>query len=233
MDTVNAGEYKDLAFEALRLHRGPGGAVSNVLFDQLYRRCRTIRRSRCKSTTRKSHPAATQLALPQRRHVLVALQGIFEAEFQEGILVQGESRRRLFRADREDAPRPQSPPRPAVPLHRGLHHRPRPRARHQCHHQTVVNCRIAGSKNCKITVWQPEESPGFLAAVCILPSCPGGRPPTSTGRGKKPGGEKGGARAHGVSKTCMNPRMPLNLPAGTKSGLAAMAVISEVRVLSA
>ena len=91
-----------------------------------------------------AHKRLHQLALPQRRHVLHRAAGDLRGGVPGGDSHQGESRRRLLRADREDASRPQSAPGPAVPLHRGLHHRARSRARHERRQQTVVmrDCRL-------------------------------------------------------------------------------------------
>ena len=89
----------------------------------------------------------------------IALQGIFEAEFEEGILVKAKAgdvySEPIARIHRGHNPHPG----PAVPVHRVLYHRPRPRARHQRHQPAVVNCiRIA------------EPGYRFNSKICIDPT---------------------------------------------------------------
>jgi hypothetical protein len=83
----------------------------------------------------------------------VALQGIFEAHFQEGAAGESEGRRVLFRSDCQISPRAQPSSGSAV-LHRCLLYLSRPRARDQFHRTALVN-----SLPCHA---DPRSAPAFL-----------------------------------------------------------------------
>ena len=67
------------------------------------------------STTPRSSPRLHQLALPQRRDLLHCATGHFEARLYGRRAGQGQGRRCLFRADRQDASRARSASGIAVP----------------------------------------------------------------------------------------------------------------------
>ena len=112
----------------------------NVLFDQLYASMPKDPQVKVQIYNAEIAPGGyTNWHCHNGATFFVALQGIFEAEFQEGILIKAKAGDVYSEPIGEDASRPQSAPRSAVSLHRDLHHRARPRPRHQRRQQAVVS----------------------------------------------------------------------------------------------
>ena len=104
----------------------------NVLFDQLYASIPKDPEAKVQIYTSELAPKGwTNFHCHNGATFFLALQGVFEAHFEEGDTHSGESRRCLFGADREDAPRPQPARIASLSLRRLLHHVAGSRSRDQ------------------------------------------------------------------------------------------------------
>ena len=106
-------------------YTGPGQELfRNVLFDQLYASLPKDPQVKVQIYNAEIAPGGyTNWHCHNGATFFIALQGIFEAEFQEGISsTRGPGT--CTGADREVSPRSQPPPRPAVSVHRRLRHAP-------------------------------------------------------------------------------------------------------------
>ena len=104
----------------------------NVLFDQLYASMPAGDEVKVQIYNAEIAPGGfTNWHCHNGATFFIALEGVFEATVRGRPPRQGDGGRRLFRADRQVPPGPQSTSVDAVPVHRRLHHRPRSRPRDQ------------------------------------------------------------------------------------------------------
>lgn len=92
METVNPGQFKDLELK-LRGYTKPGQELfRNVLFDQLYASMPRDPQVRVQIYNAEIAPGGfTNWHCHNGATFFVALQGIFEAEFQEGLLIKAKA----------------------------------------------------------------------------------------------------------------------------------------------
>src|ERR1700684_3311453 len=127
-------QHKDMKLQIQGLVPPGQQLYRNVLFDQLYASIPKIPEAKVQIYTAELAPKGwTNFHCHNGATFFLALQGVFEAHFEEGILIRAESRRRLFGGDREDASRPQPARNASLPLRRLLRHRAGSRPRDERH----------------------------------------------------------------------------------------------------